>query len=553
MDRIFAAHALRKSLELPPLWTLTTLDAGGLDAPVSAIVPGVWESIPGLKNYKGRAVYEQTFTCGGTVRIAFGGVSFQAQVYVDDKLLCEHYGAYTGFEVIAENLAYGVHTLRVEVDNRYGDHSALHVENDYYSYGGINRPVMLEQMASAYISELHVTPYRKGRMWLADVKATVRSLADEDQLIQLDMKAGPGSCTLKNRILPAHGKMSLEATLAAPGVKAWSPDSPTLYDLEALLWVGDEPIDDLKDRFGFREVKVEGKQLLLNGEPIRIKGFNRHEDYGDQGSAVPLSIMAKDIQLMKAMGCNAVRTCHYPNDPRFLDLCDAMGLLVWEESHARGLSEEQMLHPRFRQQTGQCVREMISQHYNHPSIILWACLNECADNTEPGAELYRWNMDLLRSLDQSRPVTCALLGRKESLILADCDVTSMNLYPLWYHGTDAAGHVKEMVDWMAANGGANKPVIISEIGAGAIYGYHDPLGESKWSEERQASILRQQIDAVLGNPDCMGIFLWQFADVRVDDSWFAKRPKTINNKGTVDEYRRPKLAYGVVKELFAKY
>ncbi len=91
---------------------------------------------------------------------------------------------------------------------------------------------------------------------------------------------------------------------------------------------------------------------------------------------------------------------------------------------------------------------------------------------------------------------------------------------------------------------------MSEIGAGAIMGYHDPFGEAKWSEERQCTILREQIEAVLSHPDCIGVFLWQFADVRVDESWFSTRPRTMNNKGVVDEYRRPKLAYATVKKLF---
>ncbi|MGN0794285.1 MAG: hypothetical protein ACI4MG_07445 [Aristaeellaceae bacterium] len=95
-------------------------------------------------------------------------------------------------------------------------------------------------------------------------------------------------------------------------------------------------------------------------------------------------------------------------------------------------------------------------------------------------------------------------------------------------------------------------MIISEIGAGAIPGYRDPFGQAKWSEERQCAILRSQLEAVLGNPDCTGVFLWQLADVRVDESWFGTRPRTMNNKGIVDEYRRPKLAYQTVKEIFRR-
>lgn len=552
MQRLFPEHHLRRSVELPALWTLTTLDEGGLDHPVQTVVPGVWESIPGLRTYKGRAVYENTFEAGGTLRFVFGGVSFKAEAYLDDKLIAEHYGAFTAFDAVAEHVPHGVHRLRIAVDNRYGEDSALHVENDYYSYGGVNRPVDVEQLGSAYLSNLSVRTRCEAGQWIADVQVTAHSLCSEDQEIDVFLSAGSAECLLKAQNLPAYGSLVLRASLPAENVQPWSPEHPKLYRAGAVLLEGDRASDDLYDRFGYREVKVDGNRILLNGKPLVIKGFNRHETYADFGSAVPLSAMMQDIQLMKDMHANAVRTCHYPNDPRFLDLCDEMGMLVWEEVHARALSEQQMLHPLFKPQTEQCAREMVAQHGNHPSIFIWGCLNECEDTTPAGAERFRWVYGLLRQLDPSRPVTAALLDRRGSLVLGDSDVDSLNLYPLWYHTTDPAVHVENMTRWAAENGGAGKPVIISEIGAGALYGFHDP-GRVKWSEERQADILPRQIDAVLAHPACSGIFLWQFADARVDESWVEKRPKCMNNKGVVDQYRRAKLAYAAVKEAFARY
>ena len=550
MERIITTHRLRKVCEPTPIWTLTTLDEGGLSAPVQAFVPGAWESIPALRNYRGRAVYEKQMNCGGTLRFVFGGVSFRAKVYLDDTLLAQHYGAYTAFDCLAEDVPFGQHTLRVEVDNLFGGDSALHFPNDYYSYGGITRPVTVEQLGSAYITQLHVTPKRKGRMWLAQVTVTLRSLSDEDQLISLDVKAGPASIGWKSRSLMARGELTLTADLAAPGVKPWSPEDPQLYNAEAILWLDGEPADDLCDRFGFREIKVQGKQLLLNGEPIFIKGVNRHEEYAPFGCAVPVEAMVQDVQLIRDLGCNLVRTCHYPNDPRFLDLCDQYGLMVWEEEHARGLSLQQMQHPNFMEQTMTCIDEMIDQHHNHPSIILWGCLNECDDEQDEGAAIYRQCFRKLHELDASRPMTAALLGRTTSQVLPDMDVVSMNLYPLWYHNTPAADYIHSIKSWIDENGGADKPFIISEIGAGAIMGYHDPIGQSKWSEERQAAILQAQLTAAMARPDVTGVIIWQFADVRVDESWFPNRPRTMNNKGLVDEHRRPKLAYSTVKTLF---
>lgn len=552
MQRLFTEHRLRGQIELPPLWTLTTLDAGGLDRPVQTVVPGVWESVPGLRAYKGRAVYENTFEAGGTLRFVFGGVGFRAAVSLDGREIASHYGAYTAFDAVAENVPHGIHTLRIAADNRYGEDSALHVENDYYSYGGVNRPVEVQRLGDAYLTDLSVRTRCEAGRWIADVQVKAHSLCEEEREISVQVSAGPAECLFEAQTLPARGSLTLSASLPAEDVQPWGPKSPRLYVAGAVLLEDGRPVDDLRDRFGYREVRVEGDRILLNGEPLVIKGFNRHETYAGLGSAVPLQAMVQDIQLMKDMNANAVRTCHYPNDPRFLDLCDEMGMLVWEEVHARGLVEQQMLHPLFRTQTEQCAREMVAQHGNHPSIFIWGCLNECEDTTPAGAEIFRWNYALLRRLDPSRPVTAALLDRKGSLVLADSDVDSLNLYPLWYHPTDPAAHVENMTRWVAENGGVGKPVLISEIGAGGIYGNHDPC-MPKWSEERQAEIVRRQIHAVLSHPACSGIFLWQFADTRVDESWAEKRPGCLNNKGVVDQYRRPKLAYAAVKEAFAEF
>ena len=552
MERLFATHEIRKSRECAPLWTLTTLDAGGLEQPDTVIVPSVWESLPALRSYKGRGVYEQKITCGGNVRFQFGGVSFQAKAYLDDTLLCEHYGAYTAFDAVLKNISQGEHVLRIETDNRFGDHSALHIPNDYYSYGGVNRPVIVQEVGQAYIDSCHVSPVYTENGWETQARITVRNLTDQSMDARVRISIA-GQSEWKNVSVDAGGEQTADFKVLCGDVQAWCPETPVLYTVKAVLFMDGEPVDDLIDRIGFREIKVEGKQILLNGKPLLLKGFNRHEEYGSFGLSAPLEAMMQDIQLMRDIGANCVRTCHYPNDPRFLDLCDEVGLLVWEESHVRGFTEDRMRHPLFIPQLLQCTREMVAQHYNHPSIFIWASLNECADNTDYGAECYRKVFSLLRELDQSRPVTAALLERPGSKVCGDMDVLSVNIYPQWYHDTPVKTALDRKLSEGAAEGKINKPVIVSEIGAGAIYGFHDPFGEAKWSEERQCAILKDQIEAVLSHPDVTGIFLWQFADVRVEEGWAIHRPKAFNNKGVVDEYRRPKMSYHTVKELFRIY
>lgn len=552
MDRLFATHQIRISQEAAPLWNFRTLDEGGLDKPIRTLVPGAWETLPQLRSYRGRGVYEQTITAGGNLRFQFGGVSFRAKVSLDGQEIASHYGAYTAFDAIVPDVPEGQHTLTVEVDNRFGEDSALHVVNDYYSYGGITRPVVIEQLPDAYITRLHVTPILTDEGWKAAVETTIRHLADAPAAYSLHiiidgLAGGDIPVTLE-----AKAETVTSALIDCPSAEPWQPLDPKLYTITARLEKDGQPVDDLIDRFGFRQVQVQGRDILFNGEKLLLKGFNRHEDYGSFGCAIPLSAMQQDLDLMLDLGCNCVRTCHYPNDPRFLDLCDELGILVWEESHARGLTEEQMRNPHFMEQTLLCTREMVQQHYNHPAIFIWGCLNECADNCEYGADCYLQTYQQLRELDQSRPITAALLERPGGLIFGDSDVVSVNLYPQWYHDKPVQVQIDEKLEEIRTHGGDNKPVIISEIGAGAIYGYHDPFGQAKWSEERQCAILRKQIETVLADPELSGVFLWQFADCRICDEWFTSRPRSYNNKGVVDEFRRPKMSYAVVKELFRR-
>ena len=262
--------------------------------------------------------------------------------------------------------------------------------------------------------------------------------------------------------------------------------------------------------------------------------------------------MVQDMDLMQQAGANAVRTCHYPNDARFLDLCDERGICVWEESHARGFGLKQMQNPNFDRQSEDCIREMIECHYNHPSIVIWGILNECASETPGGREIYEKQYEQVRALDGARPATSATCRHFADICLDLPDIVSVNMYSGWYENVSVAeGHKKEM-DWIAATHGKGKPVIISEFGAGAIYGYRD-RGRCKWSEERQADIIQENLEVYQKDERLAGIFIWQFADCKVtEEEWFAARAKCHNNKGIVDEYRRPKMAFDIVKEMFAQ-
>lgn len=557
MYRLFDTHKVRKCRELSgDLWEFSTLpqEAGEQAVKMKVAVPSVWETYPDTVNYRGKACYEKSFRAGGNIRIECKGVSHTAQVYLDGEKLVEHYNAYTPFSAEAENLSQGEHILQIYADNSFGPESALHIPNDYQSYGGISRPVVLEELGEVYLTKLHFTPYKEQDKWLGDIVVELRNLADESFSGEVSLYLHEKLLTVLPAQIEGKSVMELHAEhLECREVKPWCPEHPALYTITALVMdESGREVDDFIDRVGFRSVEMQGRDILLNGRKIKIKGFCRHEDHPQFGCALPFEAMHQDILIMKDLGVNSVRTSHYPNDEIFLDLCDEMGILVWEENHARGLSEENMRNPNFERQCEDCIQEMIENHYNHPSIYIWGILNECASHTEYGKECYTRQLDLIRSLDTSRPRSFASCQFKKDICFGLPEVVSYNIYPKWYHDIPVEEYLNDIYDWVQQETeGAGKPFLITEIGAGAIYGYRSPA-QVKWSEEYQMHTLEEQLKAVLSKEECSGVYLWQFCDCRVCDSWFHVRPRTMNNKGIVDEYRRPKLAYEVVKRIFTE-
>ncbi len=553
MVRAFQTHKIRKTTELSSaLWSFHTLKGEVAGRDIQVMVPGCWETYPETMNYRGKGVYSRAFAVSGNVRLEFKGVSHTATIFVDGKQVAAHYNAYTPFEVVVQDLSAGEHCLEVIADNSFGPESALHIPNDYQSYGGISRAVVCEEVPDTYIQWMHFAPVRREEDWYASVQVSLCNLKKVDFTGKLQIDWNGKLLAEIAVFLAGEQEHILElGTLLCENAKEWSLDAPELsFVTTTLLDDKRQPIDDLIERVGFREIAIQGKDILLNGKKLFIKGFCRHEDHAQFGCALPYAAMQHDLMLVKDMGGNSVRTSHYPNDELFLDLCDEQGILVWEENHARGLSEEAMRNPNFERQCEDCIREMITAHYNHPSIYIWGILNECASQTEYGRECYATQYALIQKLDPHRPRTSASCMVKSDICLDLPEVVSYNIYPKWYFDTPVKDFLEDLYQWVQNDTeGSNKPFIVSEIGAGAIYGYHTPT-RVKWSEEYQQDALQEQVEAVLDHEECSGIYIWQFCDCRVSDECFSGRPRTMNNKGIVDEYRRPKLAYDVVKRLF---
>ena len=548
MIRTFRQHTVRPQQELTgKLWHFTPLQGERAGEAFPVPTPSCWETYPGFGLYRGEGRYETRFAGSGNLRIECKGVSHTATVWLDGEQIAAHYNAYTAFHAVAKDVPAGEHTLAIVADNRFSEQSALHVPNDYMSYGGISRPVVLEQIGDAFIEYVHVTPAKKDGVWHVHARVCVHALKSVPTLLRV--RIAEKKLVFDVQSLP-EGESVFEGEMRFSDVTAWSPETPALYTVTATLERGGVPFDDLIDRFGFREVALSGKHILLNGAPLRIKGVCRHEDHPQYGCALPFAAMAYDLALIRDLGANSVRTAHYPNDEVFLDLCDELGMLVWEENHARGLSLEQMQNPNFERQALGVTREMVTQHYNHPSIYIWGILNECASDSEYGKFCYQEQFACIRALDRSRPRSFASCKFKTDICFGLPEVVSYNIYPKWYHDTPAKEYLADLYDWVQRETeGAGKPFLVTEIGAGGLYGYRSPYA-TKWSEEFQAKTLREQLGVVLSFEDCAGVYVWQFCDIRISEEWWGGRPRTMNNKGIVDEYRRPKLCYEVVRELF---
>ena len=550
MIRTFQTHRIRRQQELTEsLWHFTALSGENAGKSFPVATPSCWETYPGFGLYRGEGKYETTFCAGGDLRIECKGVSHTANVYLDGVLIRKHYNAYTPFSVLVKDVPKGEHTLSIVADNRFSPESALHVPNDYMSYGGVTRPVAVEEVNDCYLERIHITPVPENGRWRAHIEATVCNLRETHPVTLRVRIAGEEAALTKT--LP-EGESGLALELSFSDVKTWSPETPVLYTAEARLERDGEAFDDLIDRFGFREITIRDGRILLNGSPLRIRGLCRHEDHPHFGCALPYEAMMHDLLQIKDLGANSVRTAHYPNDERFLDLCDELGILVWEENHARGLSLEQMQNPNFERQAEEVTREMVLNHYNHPSVYIWGILNECASDSEYGKECYRAQFEIIHSLDKTRPTSFASCKFKTDLCFDLPDVVSYNIYPKWYHDTPVKEYLNDLYTCVQdETDGRGKPFLVTEIGAGGLYGYRTPYA-SKWSEEYQQKALEEQLTGVLSYPACSGVYIWQFSDIRISEEWWGTRPRTMNNKGVVDEYRRPKLCYETVKRIFER-
>lgn len=560
MTRRYREHDLRAVASLDGVWDFAfvgdvkadSIDLNDIHFDSVMPVPGCFDAMPKYAGMRGLVAYRTILNLAeeARYRLVFEAVHHWCRLFVDKKQIGEHSGGFTRFDVDFMGKPGEVEIILL-VDNRLDNGcSPLHLDYyDWYHFGGITRPVRLHCLR---------------QVWIDRVRVTTGSLDPPTVMVQVDIitQVVPAESTLTIKIndeIHILELISLENThstweyvIPLKGKTIWSPNSPNLHLLYVML--GD---DDLRVRFGMREVRVVGRDIHINGEAVRLLGFNRHEAHPQFGHALPETIMATDVQQLLDLGCNFVRGSHYPQDSRFLDLCDEAGICVWVEATgwqqtAQHLADESYLDAQLRN-----VDEMVAMAFNHPSVVMWGALNEGASHDPNCMEGYAEVLQRIRSLDNSRPVTYASNHIPDGdLNLHLVDLVSINAYPGWYHGEidEIPKILEDIFVQVDSAGQGDKPIIISEIGAGAIPGWRD-WNATRWTEQYQARLLEIVIRCLfLDNKRVAGLAIWQFCDIRTSEtaSRILGRPRGFNNKGVVDEYRRPKLAYGVIKRLFSE-
>ncbi len=562
--RLFDEHKKRKSASLDGAWRFLTDSnyvgdekgyKNGLPEGETVIVPSVWNTESGLLEYEGIAWYEKKFyTEGGCLRFHFGAVMTECQVFLDGAPLGEHYGGFCEFDFIVPDVESGDHRLTVKVDNRFDEHSIPQKKVDWYHYGGITRSVSIETLEGVCILNHRFRYELSDDLNSAECFSTVTlynaNSCKPEANIKLTLDGVEFVCDTVS--LPAREYMTVQLPpFTVSDIRLWDEGKGELYSLEYT-----SETDDLIDRIGFRKIEVKDGKLLLNNREIEIRGVNRHHDHPDFGMAFPSARMKHDIDLICDLGCNAIRGSHYPNSRDFVDMLDERGILFWSEIPiwGCGFSQAALGDETVVKRGLNMHREMIDKYYNHPSIIIWGMHNEILSDTNEAYEMSKTYYEYLKATGGNRAVVYASCKPLVDICFEFSDIICLNQYHGWYSGGLDAWEpfFEKFCDRMKTLGFEDKPIIMSEFGAGGLYGFHDtelPI----WSEEYQAKLIDFCLNLFHKHPMIVGSFIWQFCDIRTAKEMGMSRARGFNNKGIMNEYRRPKEAYYAAQRCYKSF
>lgn len=515
-------------------------------------LPAAWLAHdPTLRRYVGLMWYQRRFALERLgARRAFihvGAANYTSNVYVNGTHAGAHEGGFTPYACEVTHLVRaGDNQITIGVDSEATWDSVPPQVTDWENYGGVTREVRVVVTPETFVDDAWARLTREGR-----IAATVRLNGPRAAGRSVRVRIAALGFVLQGRT-GADGVWSGEA--AAPtGLARWSPDAPTLYDV-AFEAAGDV----LHDRVGFRTIAVRGEDILLNGEPIFLRGICLHEEEIGPDPARIITREASAALLRTAkqgLNCNFVRLAHYPHAGITTRVADELGLLVWSEIPVYW--RVNWSKPETLSVARRMLAENIRRDRNRASIMFWSVANETPLSEARNAFLQTLCADV-RALDDTRLVTAALLnaraeenGRPVMSVrdpLADhLDVLGVNTYNGWYSGDPLAS--LPAIDWRSDYG---KPMILSEFGADAKTGFHDPDLMRKFSETFQAEYYRQTLAMTERISFLRGLSPWILKDFRSPRRQHPVYQAGWNRKGLISETGERKQAFAVLAEHYRR-
>ena len=504
-------------------------------------VPGDWNTQDErLFFYEGTVWFKRAFQWhrNGNRRtlLYFGAVNYDTYVYVNGKLAGHHVGGFTPFNFdVTDMLREGDNFVVLKVDNKRHAEAVPTQIFDWWNYGGITRDVLLVDVEPVYIEDYNLQ--------LASLEGRLLSFS-----VQLNKPLSGQQITLSIPELKIKKTLTTDAEgKAALSMKAkpilWSPATPKLYQVDIQL--GSESI---RDEIGFRIVETRGKQILLNGNPIFLKGISIHEEKPNGGGRANSTADAHTLlSWAKELGCNYVRLAHYPHNEYAVREAERMGMLVWSEIPVYwtiAWNNAETYQNAERQLT-----DMIRRDHNRCNVIIWSIANETPHSDARDQFLSRLSQKA-RSLDATRLISMAMevtaanhhKNRLQDNMNQYVDVISFNQYIGWYRDVNDAPKMEWEIPY-------DKPVIISEFGGGAKYGLHGAKNQ-RWTEEFQENLYRENC-AMLDKIDGLaGTTPWILKDFRSPRRVLNGIQDYYNRKGLFSDDGHKKKAFYVLKEWY---
>jgi beta-glucuronidase len=504
-------------------------------------VPGDWNTQDErLFFYEGTVWFKRAFQWhrNGNRRtlLYFGAVNYDTYVYVNGKLAGHHVGGFTPFNFdVTDMLREGDNFVVLKVDNKRHAEAVPTQIFDWWNYGGITRDVLLVDVEPVYIEDYNLQ--------LASLEGRLLSFS-----VQLNKPLSGQQITLSIPELKIKKTLTTDAEgKAALSMKAkpilWSPATPKLYQVDIQL--GSESI---RDEIGFRIVETRGKQILLNGNPIFLKGISIHEEKPNGGGRANSTADAHTLlSWAKELGCNYVRLAHYPHNEYAVREAERMGMLVWSEIPVYwtiAWTNADTYRNAERQLT-----DMIRRDHNRCNVIIWSIANETPHSDARDQFLSRLSQKA-RSLDATRLISMAMevtaanhhKNRLQDNMNQYVDVISFNQYIGWYRDVNDAPKMEWEIPY-------DKPVIISEFGGGAKYGLHGAKNQ-RWTEEFQENLYRENC-AMLDKIDGLaGTTPWILKDFRSPRRVLNGIQDYYNRKGLFSDDGHKKKAFYVLKEWY---